>query len=376
MENNKIYRDLQIHLDKYPIGFPAVESGVEINILKHFFDPMEARVALALGLTNSSVKRIAGRLKRKQELYMPEDELAGILHCMFMSGTIRRSDRSPYGYSNAMLVVGMFEFQVDNLTREFIEDLHQYFDEGFKDEFFRTTLPQLRTSPHMKAIVPEHKIDTYDNMIEIVEKFKGPIFVADCVCKQGEALIGKPCLRVDDIEVCLILGETPYEDRGQARKISKAECLEILDRAERSGLVLQPGNSKDPMFICCCCGCCCGVLTSAKKFDKPAELFATNYYAEIDYDTCTGCGICIDRCQMDAIVRTGKKEVQLLEDRCIGCGLCVTTCKKGAVALKRKGKKTVPPKNIELLYMTILMQRAGKKKMMLNLLRLMLGMQL
>ena len=55
-----------------------------------------------------------------------------------------------------------------------MELVHQYFDEGFNDEFFRSTLPQLRTSPHLKAIVPELNIATYDNMREIVEKTETP----------------------------------------------------------------------------------------------------------------------------------------------------------------------------------------------------------
>ena len=56
--------------------------------------------------------------------------------------------------------------------------VHQYFDEGFDDEFFRSSLPQLRTSPHMKAIVPEFNIATYDNMREIVKKTNKSIQVA------------------------------------------------------------------------------------------------------------------------------------------------------------------------------------------------------
>ena len=44
---SQIYRDLQIHLDKLPIGFPPTESGVEIRILKHLFTPEEAKLARA-----------------------------------------------------------------------------------------------------------------------------------------------------------------------------------------------------------------------------------------------------------------------------------------------------------------------------------------
>ena len=207
-----------------------------------------------------------------------------------------------------MLAIGMFEYQLGHLSKEFMELMHQYFDEGFNDEFFRSSLPQLRASPHMKAIVPEYNIATYDNMRKIVKETNQTIAVANCVCKEGEALLGNSCKQTNDIEVCISFGASAYLDRGQARIISKDECLDIMDRAEREGLVLQPGNSLQPFCICLCCGCCCGVLTSAKKYDKPAELIAHNFYAQIISEACNGCSLCVKRCQMDAIISKIKRQ--------------------------------------------------------------------
>jgi len=378
MINDKnLYRELQLHLDKLPIGYPATESGVELELLKYFFNIDEAKAALSLGLTISPLWRIKRRYKKKFGTDISSDELRPVLDRLYMKGSIRRSGKTPHGYANAFLAIGMFEFHVDDLTPELMELLHRYYDEGFQDEFFRALLPQLRTSPHMKAIVPEHRIDTYDNMREYVKKTKEVIGVANCVCKQGEAILGNKCkVSGDDIEICIFFGEGNYLDRNRGRVITKDECLILLDKAEEKGLVLQPGNSLQAFCICLCCGCCCGVLTSAKKFEKPAELFATNYYAVIDNDKCTGCGLCIKRCQMDAITRIDKSNVKLNPDRCIGCGLCVTKCNKEAATLKKKSKITKPPVNIELLYLTILKRRAGKKKMIVNLLKLMFGMPL
>ncbi len=134
-----------------------------------------------------------------------------------------------------------------------------------------------------------------------------------------------------------------------------------MDYAEEKGLVLQPGNTYEPFCICLCCGCCCGVLTTAKRFPKPAELFATNYFAEIENDNCVGCGICLKRCQIDAIKIENKKAVIDL-DKCIGCGLCVTKCPTKALKLIKKEKETVPPKDIVRLYLSILKNKVGKKK--------------
>ncbi len=370
-----LYRQLQEHLDKLPIGFPKTNSGVEIKILQHLFDPFETKVALCLSLGNSSVQTVQKRMKRKFNEPYKLDNLQKVLDNMYLSGSINRSKKEPSKYSNAMLAIGMFEFQLGNLSKEFMELMHQYFDEGFNDEFFRSSIPQLRASPHMKAIVPEYSIATYDNMRKAVMECNETIAVANCVCKEGEALLGKSCNQTNDIEVCISFGASAYLDRGQARVISKEECLDILYQAEKEGLVLQPGNSLQPFCICLCCGCCCGVLTSAKKYDRPAELIAHNFYAKVVVKECNGCKICISRCQMDAIYLNESKALINL-DRCIGCGLCVTTCKKEAIHLIDKKNKTVPPRNAVMLYLGILSEKVGKQKMMGNMLKLLLGKQL
>lgn len=373
MTVDPIYRQLQIQLDQYPIGYPATKSGVELDILKYFFTPREARIALCLTLRSIGVDTIRKRLKNKYKIEFSRDEMSVLLDGMFTKGIIRRSEGagSPK-YGVAMLAIGMFEYHVDDLTPELVAIMHRYFDEAFGAEFFRSSLPQLRTSPHMKAILPDYIVDTYDNMRHFITHTKEMLHVTNCVCKQGEALIGKPCRQTDNYEVCLLIGKTSYAARGRARQISKDECFGILDMAEKKGLVLQPGNSKKPNCICLCCGCCCGVLTTAKKEPRPARFFATNYFARIDAASCTGCGVCVKRCQMQAIIADDKIfHVDL--DRCIGCGLCVTTCKPKAAALIKKDKVTVPPLNTEILYLNILGERAGRKKMIVNMLKLLFG---
>lgn len=373
--NVDIYRQLQEHLDKLPIGFPKTDSGVELKILQYLFKPDEAKLNLCLSLGNASVSTVQKRMKSKFNENLELEYLSETLDKMYLSGTINRSKKEPFKYSNAMLAIGMFEFQLGHLSKEFMELMHQYFDEGFNDEFFRSSLPQLRASPHIKAIVPEYNISTYDNMRDIVKKTKQSIAVANCVCKEGEALLGHSCKQTENIELCISFGASAYLDRGQAREISKEECLSIIDRAEKEGLVLQPGNSLQPFCICLCCGCCCGVLTSAKKYNKPSDLIAHNFYAKVNIEKCNGCSKCILRCQMDSINIEDKKAIVNI-DRCIGCGLCVTTCKPGAMQLVEKKKKTVPPRNAVMLYLGILNEKLGRQKMMTSMLRLLMGRQL
>ena len=52
--------------------------------------------------------------------------------------------------------------------------------------------------------------------------------------------------------------------------------------------------------------------------------FSGGYLAEIDPDTCTGCGACAEACRFDAITLAPHAVVDPL--RCVGCGLCALVC--------------------------------------------------
>lgn len=73
-------------------------------------------------------------------------------------------------------------------------------------------------------------------------------------------------------------------------------------------------------FICSCCGCCCGMLRMHQRLPKPVELWASNFYAAVDAEACTGCGTCIKRCQVNAVRLSAKDRQCIVDlDRCIGC---------------------------------------------------------
>ena len=45
---DRVYRELQEHLDKSAVGFAATESGADIRLLKHLLTPEEAGIATLL----------------------------------------------------------------------------------------------------------------------------------------------------------------------------------------------------------------------------------------------------------------------------------------------------------------------------------------
>jgi Fe-S-cluster-containing hydrogenase component 2 len=346
-----IYSQLADYLDTLPIGFPRTKSGVEIRVLKHIFDPEEASIALKLSLIPVENEKLYKRKFKNSNMSL--EELKEKLEIMAQKGAIfrARKDGEPF-YSLALLAVGMFEYQLNRLSNEFANDFKQYMEEAFIKEFTATKLPQLRVIPIEKSVEHINYIGTYDMLTELINNERGKIAVSECICRKLNDLKGYHCNHIR--EACLILGGAAeyYIENKLGREISKEEALEISRKAQEEGLVIQPGNTQRPFSICACCGCCCEVLSNMNKFEKPVEFFQSNHYAEVDSDLCTSCGVCVERCQINAIsLDNGTAEVNL--DRCIGCGACVPTCPVGAIQLKKKDQEVSPPRNTAELYMKI-----------------------
>lgn len=370
--DNDVYRKLRQQIDKMPVGMPTTDSGVEIRILKHLFTPNEAKIALHLNIFPEPVERIYHRII-KTDQNVTIEELEEVLDRLVLKGSILCDEKDGKRlYSYALFAVGMHEFQVDRLTEEFYESCVEYIQGEFRKEITRTNIPQFRVVPVEKSISPEQYIATYDDIRDVITNTDGQLGVLNCLCKQGKDLIGQKCQTTDIRETCIIVPSSTsiiqqsidqFRSSGRMRLITKEETLEILQRAEDEGLVIQPSNALEPFVICCCCGDCCAVLTAAKKFPKPSEMFATNYYAEVDRNLCSGCENCLKRCQMEApTIQDGKASINL--DHCIGCGLCVTRCPPQAITLRKKNKETKPPKTPEKLYKKILAKKVGHWGMM------------
>jgi Pyruvate/2-oxoacid:ferredoxin oxidoreductase delta subunit len=263
-------------------------------------------------------------------------------------------------YSKAPLVVGMFEWQVDHLTREFVEDFHTYCEEVFAHTLFKQKTPQMRTVPINARVVSSAAIGRYDDIRATIEGSRGPFGVMNCICRQSRELLGESCSHSHNHETCLSVGPTALwlRRQGHARLIKRQEFLDLLDRAESEGLVLQPQNTRAPGYICCCCPDCCEVLLNIRKFSRPVDYFDPNYQAGVEKERCTGCKVCQKRCPTNAVTVADKK-ARVDPNRCIGCGLCVVKCKATAITLQQRARKKVPPADSKALYKQILFQRYG-----------------
>jgi len=374
LSDNSIYRRLQQHLDKFPIGFPAAPSGADQDLLRYLYDETEAEIAAALNLIGEPATKIAPRIKH---LKLSVADLESKLDEMATKGIINSFSKRSGGtfYHVAFLAIGIFEFQVERMTPEFFRLFKRYLDEAFRDELLRTRIPQLRTIPTEGSILPDLVVENYDHIRTLIDDFDSDIAVAKCVCRVAHDSVDAPCQVTKERETCLIFGSAArrYIHLGWGRKIDKAEVFKILEKAEEDGLVVQPSNTQKLFAACLCCGCCCEILTSTKPLDNPVQYFATNFQARVDADECVGCGRCVKRCQMDAVEISEDKKAVIDYSRCIGCGVCVPTCKPGAIRLERKETTTTPPQDSARLYMNILKKKVGSARQMVMLSKQLLG---
>ena len=347
----EIYTRLREQLDQYSIGFPSSESGVEIEILKSLFTEEEAELFLQLTFMVETPEEIARRTGRDPE------RVAELLARMDKQGTVfchRKGEVRKYGA--VPFVLGIYEFQQNNINREMAELYERYFVESLFDRVADHE-QLLRPIPVGRSIETALPVAPYSDVREIFKKQK-LIAVTPCLCRIQAGLLGKGCGKPLDVCFAFGSGARHFIDRGTAREVSLEEALKLLDEAEEAGLVPQPTNSRNPSGMCNCCEDCCAGLRALNKMEKPAELVVSNYFAVVDPDLCTLCETCLDRCQMNAITVTDQcAEINL--DRCIGCGLCVTTCPAQAIhlAVKPDDQTKEPPESAREWMTTVAQKR-------------------
>ena len=262
-------------------------------------------------------------------LAVTEQRLAGMAQKGLIF-SVHPEDGSPL-YQAVPFVVGIYEFQVNNLNEELLQDLIDYFPVKKPQP---QTIQQMRTIPVGGSIEPHPEALPYEKVDELI-KAHDFFAAAPCICRRKAVMMGCGCDA--SVESCLLFGEWAefYVRGGRARPIDRSEVTDILARADAANLVLQPNNSREMVFLCCCCGCCCGVLKRLQRHPNPSEIVASAFIATFKPEVCLGCLLCLERCQMQALVKE-EDHVMLNKERCIGCGLCVTTCPSGALTLMRR----------------------------------------
>lgn len=345
--SDSIYKKLQRSLDRYPLGYPQTESGVELEILKRLYTPEEAAIALMLSPKPEETGTIAARMQGS------EKELAEKLAAMAEKGLSFRTHRDGKTFYNAIpFMIGLYEYSVKRIDKDLAGLFEQYYDEAYQTEMGASNIPGFKVIPIQKFIDQKIALYPYQKIEEDIRSARA-IAVSECVCRKEAKLLGHGCDK--PMETCLSFGAAAeyYINSGIGRAITADEAIDIVKKADDAGLVHAGANAKHLSNICNCCPCCCASMKGIvqKGHDKKMYLNAL-FEPLIGSDLCTACEMCLDRCPVNAIrvddIAVADKE------RCVGCGLCASGCPSEAITMVLREAVDEPYENAHALFSSIL----------------------
>jgi len=334
--NTDAYEKLACALDLLPGGFPRTKSGVELQILKRIFSPEEALLASNMTGNRETAHAIAGRAN------LPLEETEERFKEMLSRGIIWGSKKDGiWKFRLAPFLVGFYEEQWHVMDHDLAHLCEQYLNEGGAEGIMSPQPALPRDVPAQQAVKTEFILPDDDIKPLILEAkwFE----LRDCICRKQQDLVGN---RKCDFPLRACLNFSAKDRPVGPHNVAQQEALKVLDQAEEIGLVHTVSNiARGVFYVCNCCGCCCGILRGITQFGIQQSVARANYYAVVDPEQCAGCGICEERCQVNACSVDDVATIDLT--KCIGCGLCVTGCPNEAVKLNVRADAEIihPPEN-------------------------------
>lgn len=349
------YRKLRKFLDSLPLGFPKTDSNVEIKILKRLFTEEEAKIATYLSPIPMTPKQIARKIK------MEKEELEEKLHNMSLKGLIFRVKREGKVYYNtAPYMIGLYEYSVKKVDKELAKLFKKYFEEAYLDELGSSNVPGFKVIPIEETIEPKTTLYPYHKLKESIRKAR-KISVTECICRKESRLLSEGCDY--PLETCLSFGAAAqyYIENAMGREIDAEEAIEILEMADKAGLVHAGVNTKHLSNICNCCPCCCASMKGITQFNHDKHRYMNALFKSvIDHEKCVKCEVCVERCPVKAI---DMKEFPVIDfEKCLGCGLCATTCPQDAIKLELRENREEPFDRVLDLGMSIIKAKKSNQK--------------
>lgn len=247
---------------------------------------------------------------------------------------------------------------------------HKYIMHGLMSPWKDIKEKGLRVLPIGVTIEEKSAVLPYEEARRVLDKVEY-FTVSHCPCRHANNLDpDSPDCRFPT-EVCLHfdrLGRYIVEN-GMGREITRQETEEILKQCAELGLVHGISNQQEkPDTICNCCSDCCIWFLAVKNYRHACTLTASNFRISLNQATCIGCGLCAERCPMEALhlvdmpsvqgrktTVTGKDGIEreltnrkgrlseLDPARCIGCGVCAYKCPSHSLSLERTPADHHPP---------------------------------
>ena len=187
---------------------------------------------------------------------------------------------------------------------------------------------------------PGAQVVPFEDVVEIVDKIGTPCAAMMCICRKNTRAEEE---RSIDEYSCIGLGtgmfkweRWPERYRGGVEFMSPKQTKEFLEYWNKRGMVhilMQEGGD----FIGGICNCDypdCLAIRNRIDYGLEYSLTKAEYFCEVDYAQCNGCGECLGRCQFNALKfesTIDKPNIDAMN--CYGCGLCLSACNRQAIKL-------------------------------------------
>ena len=308
-------------------------------------DPDEAELLLALPGDASSLAEKLGR---------PKEDVEQQLETLFIKGVIFPSFKTdPPSYRLGRDIIQFHDATIlwPDAPQEFLDLWQEWTDIEWPS--LAKAASELLPRPGMR-VIPVGVTVRSDSQVLAFEDVKGIIENAEklaatkCTCR----LVAHKCDRT--LEACIqVNNAASYAiSRGTGRPLTKLEALEIVRKAEEEGLIHTTFNQRSvDHIICNCCGCCCQFLPILIK-QGISIVAPSRFKAEVNPDLCNSCEACLERCYFGAIEmvpREGDEEeliAQVNAETCLGCGLCKVTCPTEAISISEVRPSDFVPEKV------------------------------
>jgi len=190
-------------------------------------------------------------------------------------------------------------------------------------------------------ILPAHfgQVVTLEEVEKILD-IAYPIARITCICRRRSRGV-----KDEENFFCVGIGvgmykweKWPENYRGGVHFMTPEEAKEWIREVNKEGAVHSFWVFGTP-YIGGICNCeypsCIGMRM---RLDYDVKLLIKGEkVAQIDYEKCNGCGICLRRCQFGAITyEVALDRVTINQKKCFGCGLCATACKPSAIVMRER----------------------------------------
>ena len=351
---NSGYRSLVERLNRAPQGAPPSENLDKI--LSILFTEREAELVTLLPIKPFTAAKAAKIWK------MDIGETRQVLDAL--AGRALLVDAEKNGEVTYVLpppMAGFFEFSMmrlrDDVDQDVLAELYYQYctvDDDFMRELIATGDTQLgRVFVNEPVLQPEIHVLDYERASEVI-KTADHMGISICYCRTKMERVGRACNAPQDICMTFNTVADSLIRHGFARRVDAAEGLDQLQRAYENNLVQFGENIQEKVnFICNCCGCCCEAMIAARRFALTKPIHTTNFLAEVNQLSCTGCGKCVSVCPVEAMTLVSandfaipnRKIAKVNADVCLGCGVCARVCPTQSINLTSRPERVLTPFN-------------------------------